>query len=153
MIRWLHPEVSDNTLQFDSMRCRYQLTFGLDEVLSASLLPDDVRTGARRHELNLHRRADALFELENPIAGFRELLVEAKSGAQGPDAALFQLMLYRDVLARRLGRLPLSWAITEAEPSVSSKAFDGPWAFSSANGIELLLATTRPSGSPEAASL
>ena len=63
--------------------------------------------------LRVPERIDLAFDMDPALRGIDGIIVEAKSGSQGFDAAVGQLRVYRKARARRAGQRYLIWGIVE----------------------------------------
>lgn len=150
-VRWVDKDASENKVQTGSLLCWLQRSLPRQDVLATSTF-DGVREAMELYGVRAPKYVDLWIEFGEPRGGFTGILIEAKSGTQGPDAALLQLLAYYGVLrTRRSGRL-LVWGIVETEqpntevvlstarvdPSDSS---DDLWVFSSADQIPRVLRT------------
>jgi hypothetical protein len=112
-IRWLQANMTDNELRVPGITCSYQPLMSRDDVLAGGAFDSPLRDAVAEFEINLPSRADVLIVFDEPRAGFKGILLEAKSGDQPVDAALWQLTCYRAALRRRgIGPL-LVWAVAE----------------------------------------
>jgi hypothetical protein len=88
IVRWLNAD-SGNRVDLSSVRYFYQKYFPREVILSTSEFPVQVRQAVDRHPASLPGRADGLIQLAKPRVGFNAILVEAKSGGQSFDAAIY----------------------------------------------------------------
>jgi hypothetical protein len=148
-IRWLNIDVGQNTIATGLGTVHYQLTIGRSQVLAGSPFDQASAEAVQRFGVSVPGRIDGLFRFKKPWNGFAGILLEAKSGMQGPDAALFQLLCYARVLSReRMGPL-LILGVTEADIDapedcrVARENLGGAdvWSFSSLRNLKYALAT------------
>jgi hypothetical protein len=111
--------------------------------MRAGLYPDATIVTMEAQGVNPPSRADLLLELVPPRAGFHALLIECKSGDQGPDRSVYQLLAYRSALRSRFPGRMLVWGIVEraiCAPTITQFANEGDvWVFSSADAIQTVL--------------
>ena len=140
-IRWLDLVVGQNEIRVPGIRCSYQHSIPRDTMLRTSEFDGGLREGVIRHQVRLPARIDGLFQFEHTRAGFAGILLEAKSGSQDPDAAIFQLKCYRAALRENLPRPLIIWGIVEKQMEGAGQIVtrdDGTgdiWIFSSADRI------------------
>jgi hypothetical protein len=115
-------------------------------VLDTNEFAPELRAAIDRHDVRVPTLIDVLLEFNAPRARFAGLLIEAKSGAQGPEASIPQLRAYRAALrAQGSGRL-LVWGIVEtswpwvAPPREELAGDTDVWVFSDADHIGRVLA-------------
>ncbi len=154
-VRWLDAE-NGNRIDLPGLQCFYQKSLSRDAVLGTSEFPPEVRQAMDRHHTAAPRLADWWITLAKPRDGFSAILVEAKSGAQSFDAAIYQLKSYRAALAKTVPGRVLVWGIVEEDPDwyrdkpcrerweevrrdFNSTSQGDFWMFSTANEIEPVL--------------
>lgn len=101
-IRWLDRRASRNSIQVGDVSCRYQLPLQRSQVLGTSVFAPETRAAIERQSLRVPKYVDGLFRFREPRNGFVGVLMECKSGAQGPAAAIYQLQAYREALRPKL---------------------------------------------------
>lgn len=150
-VRWIDHRVNKNTVELPDVRYHYQYSLGQARVLATAEFDGGLREAVKGYDVAIPERADGWLEFRETRNEFRGILVEAKSGAQAPDATLHQLKCYRAALSDQpdsAGRL-LVWGIVE-EPWSKKQDCAGPagtfdpplsesptdlWIFSTANEI------------------
>lgn len=111
-LRWISPELDDNTIVVADITAHYQPTLARERALLA--YRDCDLDALRVFDVRVPSRADLTFELAAPRnRRFDGILVEAKSGDQDYGSALEQLRVYRQSIPRRPGQRLLIWGITE----------------------------------------
>jgi hypothetical protein len=160
-LRWLDLELSESMLPLEGATCWYQRTLDRNDILATPDFGQGLAEVVPVFHLGVPRRVDLIFEFESPRRGIDGLIVEAKSGSQGFDAAVAQLRVYRRARPRRVGTRYLVWGIVEQAGSgrvtdsqldwLRRKTEDGEgdvWAFSTVDGIGAVLGLL--GGAPEA---
>jgi hypothetical protein len=111
-LRWLDFELTQNMLTLTGATCWYQQTLDREVVLNT---PDfeGLAEVVSVFGLGVPQRIDLAFELDPPLHGINGIVVEAKSGKQGFDAAVAQLRVYRRARPRSMGQRYLVWGIVE----------------------------------------
>jgi len=147
-IRWLDRSVGKNTIVTRLGTVNFQYTVEHSQILAGSPFDQASAEAVKRFGVPVPERIDGLFRFNKPRDGLSGILLEAKSGSQGPDSTLFQLLCYRRALSST-GLTPLLvLGVTETD-------FDGPvdcglpekglggsdiWAFSSLRNLEQTIA-------------
>jgi hypothetical protein len=93
--------------------CFYQLSLPRQQLLPTGEFDVALREAVEAFRIHLPSRLDVLLVFDKPSAGFRGILLEAKSGEQLPDVALWQLKCYRAVQKARGIEPLLVWAVAE----------------------------------------
>jgi hypothetical protein len=151
-LRWLDFELNENELRLEGTTCSYQRTLDRDAVLSTPDFEQGLAEVVPVFGLSLPRRVDLAFDFDSPRCGIDGVLVEAKSGNQGFDAAVAQLRVYRRARPTRVGTRHLVWGIVEqseggaiSEPQIDwlKRKIDSQegdvWVFSTADSIPAVL--------------
>lgn len=151
-LRWLDLELTENVLGLGGTTCWYQRTLERDAVLGTPDFEQGLAEVVPVFGLGVPRRVDLAFDFDSPRRGIDGILVEAKSGSQGFDAAVAQLRVYRRARPRRVGTRYLVWgiveqsesgAITESQLDWLQRKIDcgegDVWAFSTVDSIEAVL--------------
>ncbi len=156
-IRWLHLETGRNRVEIPGLTYFFQKSLDKRLVLSTPEFGNGLHQAMKRHRLRTPSTIDGWLNFTEPRNGFGGILVEAKSGSQSPDKAVYQLKCYRAAVKELDPRPLLVWGIVE-EPmptEVQASAFEtldvqftGPptgdtWVFSTADEITKVLAATR----------
>lgn len=160
-LRWLDLELTENVLKLEGATCWYQQTLERDSVLATPDFAQGLAEVVPVFRLGVPQRVDLVFDFGSPRRGIDGLLVEAKSGNQGFDAAVAQLRVYRTARPRRVGTRYLVWgiveqsesgAITDSQRDWLRRKIDGGegdvWVFSTADSIGAVLGLL--GGAPEA---
>jgi hypothetical protein len=128
-------EIGKNAIETESLKAFFQHPLDTDIALRGAVFRSGLGEAVARHNVSLPSRVDALVELRRPESGYTALLLEAKSGNQGYDAAVFQLMCYREALRERLPGPVIVWGIVEnvVEADWASRAVEAVRAHSEAN--------------------
>lgn len=160
-LRWLDLELTENMLRLEATICWYQRTLDRDSVLATPDFEQGLAEVVPVFRLGVPQRVDLVFEFESPRRGIDGLIIEAKSGTQGFDAAVAQLRVYRSARPRRVGTRYLVWGIVEQSESGEItdsqlewlrrkiEGGDGDvWAFSTVDSIGAILELL--GGAPEA---
>ena len=116
-IRWLDRFEGENEISLSGLTCTYQKSLALEAVLNTREFRGPLADAIRTHGVSVPQRIDALFTFEAPWNGFDEIIVEAKSGSQGPKETLFQLKVYSATLSAGAQKRRLVWGITESPPA------------------------------------
>jgi hypothetical protein len=150
-LRWLDLEVNENVLRLQGSTCWYQRTLGRDAILATPDFGQGLAEVVPVFHLGVPQRVDLIFEFESPRRGINGLIVEAKSGAQGFDASVAQLRVYRSARPRSIGTRYLVWGLEQSDSGpitdsqlhwLRGKIADGDgdvWAFSTADSIGAVL--------------
>ena len=112
-LRWLDLELTGNKLNLVGSTCWYQQTLNREAVLSTPDFEQGLAEVAPVFGLRVPQRIDLAFDLDPSRQGISGIVVEAKSGSQGFDAAVAQLRVYRRARPRRAGERYLVWGIVE----------------------------------------
>jgi hypothetical protein len=145
VIRWLHAEIADNTIQVPGISCSFQRTLPREELLRTSEFDAPLRQAVEAFQVRVPSRLDVLLEFDRPRAGFKGILIEAKSGEQVSDAALWQLKCYRAVLNAQGVQPLLIWGLAEqgapwvALSRAGSDVTQDRWLFSRGDSIRQAL--------------
>ena len=102
-IRWLDRSATRNRIEVPGVRCFYQYPINRDRVLGTVQFAPELRDAMVRQSLRVPKWVDGLFLFREPRNGFSGLLLECKSGSQGPANAVHQLKAYREALR---GKMP-----------------------------------------------
>ena len=140
-LRWLDAD-AENAVRIGDVSARYQESLDIEATLRAGFYPADVVAAMAAHQLNPPRRLDLLLTFDKPRAGFSGILIECKSGDQTAENTIYQLLVYRSSLRRRLGRL-LVWGIIETPRAAAmypASPTSDHWVFSGADQIPAVLA-------------
>lgn len=150
-LRWLDLEMTANKLILTGATCWYQQALEREAVLNT---PDyeGLSEVASVFGLRMARHIDLAFDLDPPRHGINGIIVEAKSGSQGFDAAVAQLQVYRRSRPRGANHRYLVWGIVEKAPgnTITEAQLDwlrreidsgsgDVWAFSAAESIGAVL--------------
>ena len=114
-VRWLDAD-KGNRIDLAGLRCFYQKSLSRDVVLATSEFPPELHQAMDRHHAAAPRLADGWIVFAKPRVGFSAMLIEAKSGGQSFDAAIYQLKSYRAALAKTVSGRVLVWGIIEEDP-------------------------------------
>jgi hypothetical protein len=120
-------------------------------VLATDEFDHGLRRGVTAFGIRVPRYIDGWLAFDEPRAGVNGILIEAKSGSQGPSAAVYQLKCYRAALRQMTPGPLLVWGIAEEWQDrgvdVGSAALmqrgedDDLWVFSTADQIpEIMMA-------------
>jgi hypothetical protein len=148
-IRWMDAS-SGNKVRLPGLTYRTQHNLSRDHVLSTYEFDHGLRDAFASAGIRAPARVDGWLTFDEPRAGFHGILVEAKSGSQGPEAAVYQLKAYRAALQRQHPVRLLVWGVTESEfesPASDRDRFapsgDGQdhWVFSDARQISQVLSS------------
>lgn len=145
-IRWLDRDLG-NSVRAGSTTVSMQLVPS-HPILETPEFDHALRAAIERHGVRVPKFIDVLVEFDTPRGGFDGILIEAKSGAQHPDAAIPQLRAYRAALRAEGYKRLLVWGIVEASwpwspPSTSEVAAKQDlWVFSDASHIDHVLRAT-----------
>lgn len=148
-IRWIDA-ARGNKVRLPGLTYRTQHTLSRDHVLSTYEFDHGLRDAFASAGIRAPARVDGWLTFDEPRAGFHGILVEAKSGTQGPEAAVYQLKAYRAALQQQLMARLVVWGVTESEfesPATTPHRFSPSadaqdhWVFSSASEIPLVLAS------------
>jgi hypothetical protein len=144
--------------------CWYQQSLDRRAVLNTPDFEDGLAESAPVFGLRVPQRIDMAFDLDPPRRGIDGIIVEAKSGSQGFDAAVPQLRVYRRARPRCAGARYLVWGIVEQPPSGAvtheqlawirheiERGVGDVWAFSGVDSIDAVLRLLRcpPEGDHE----
>jgi hypothetical protein len=149
-IRWIDAS-SGNKVRLPGLTYRTQHSLSRNHVLSTYEFDHGLRKALEAAGMRAPTRVDGWLTFDEPRAGFDGILVEAKSGTQGPEAAVYQLKAYRAALQQQLAARLLVWGVTESafeRPASAGDRFapsaDGQdhWVFSSAGEIGDVLSST-----------
>ena len=151
-LRWLDLELTGNKLTLPGSTCWYQQSLERDAVLRTPDFEHGLAEVAPVFGLRVPQRIDLAFDLDPPRHGISAIVVEAKSGSQGFDAAVAQLRVYRRARPRHAGERYLVWgiveksvdgAITEAQLDWVRREIErgegDVWVFSAADSIGAVL--------------
>jgi hypothetical protein len=153
-IRWLIAEIGDNTIQVPGITCSFQQSLPREELLRTTEFDAPLRHAVEAFQVRVPIRLDVLLVFDRPRAGFKGILIEAKSGDQLPDRALWQLKCHRAVLNARGLKPLLIWGLAEQGAlwtgvvSAVSDVTADRWLFSRAESI--LQALTEVFGAQDA---
>jgi len=153
-IRWMDATAGQNTISTPILKCEFQHSIPRDQMLETAEFDHGLREAMERHRVSAPQWVDGLFEFNVPRKGLSGILLEAKSGAQGFRAAVFQLKCYRAALRVSHPGPMLVWGVVEnealalddearrqlgdaAEPGRSTDL----WVFSTASAIPTVLAS------------
>lgn len=141
-LRWLDSE-NGNQVQLPGVTYHYQFSLAKEDVLTTSEYSPGLRAAMRHHRTRVPRDVDGLLVFDQLWRGFKAVLIEAKSGTQSPDAAIYQLKAYRAALERSFPGRYLVWGIVEAPHhwdglSPADRSGD-VWVFSDASRIPEVL--------------
>jgi hypothetical protein len=144
-IRWLDLNAGQNTITTGLVTVHFQSTIERSQILAGSPFDQASANAVERFGVRVPERIDGLFRFKKPRNWLSGILLEAKSGSQGPDSALFQLLCYSKALDRAgLGPL-LVVGVTEADVLDDRRSpqeiFAGGdvWAFSSLRNLSHML--------------
>lgn len=154
-VRWLDLELGHNSIETERMKAFFQHAVDTDIALRSVVFDGGLGHSVVRHNIRLPSRIDALIVPRQALSGYSALLLEAKSGDQGYEAALFQLMCYREALRERFPGPVVVWGIVEnvveadwisrAVEAIRTYSASNPgsdlWLFSSADDIGAALHT------------
>ena len=71
-----------------------------------------------RHGVRVPSRIDGLLLFDQPRGGFHGIILEAKSGSQGPSEAVLQLKCYRAALRESIPGPMIIWGVVENPESL-----------------------------------
>jgi hypothetical protein len=139
-LRWLDLDAGSNTVRVRGLTYRFQEPLSREEVLDTQEYDHGLRETLSTVTSRLPKYIDGWLRFDAPRSGFDGILVEAKSGSQGLDAALYQLKVYRAALrARGVGRLLVLGVIESLDDEVvepaSTEAEGDVWVFTGPGGI------------------
>jgi hypothetical protein len=154
-VRWLDAD-NGNRIDLAGLQCFYQKSLSREAVLATSEFSAELHQAMDRHQAAVPRFADGWIVFAKPRIGFNAMLIEAKSGGQAFDAAIYQLKSYRAALAKTVPGRVLVWGIIEEDPNwyrdkpcrerweeisrdFNSKRQGDFWMFSTANEIKPVL--------------
>ena len=142
-IRWLNPDMGGNTVELPGMSYGFQES--ISGVLESPEYGAGLRQAMRRHRVRVPRQMDGLLRFTRPMRGYTGIIIEAKSGSQSFDAAIYQLKAYRAAVQAAEPGNYLVWGIIEGsdESDIHAEALDqleaestpDTWVFSSADRI------------------
>ncbi len=151
-LRWLDRELALNTLSLNGATCSYQQAVEQEEVLGTPEFGHGLAEAVPVFGLRIPRHIDIAIDLDPARHGISGIIVEAKSGTQGFDAAVSQLRVYRRARRRQPGARYLVWGIVEkSEQGLISEAqlewvrhdiahgTGDVWVFSSVDTIDRVL--------------
>jgi hypothetical protein len=115
-LRWLDRELTENRIELRGATCWYQQHLARESVLRSPDYGEGLAEAAELFRLRVPSNVDLAFEFDRPRGGLDGMIVEAKSGAQGFDAAVPQLRAYRRARPRRPGSRYLVWGVVETQP-------------------------------------
>lgn len=151
-LRWLDRERADNELRLGDATCFYQQAVNIAHEGVASAFCPGLAEALPVFGFGLVGRIDLAFDFQPPLNGFDGIIVETKSGNQGPKETVGQLVLYRNLRPRRKASRYMLWGIVERAPNcpigdrqrewlrrASEHAEGDLWAFSDAESIDVVL--------------
>ena len=122
-IRWLmhEKELGQNVIVIPGARYTYQKSICRDAMIRSEIFDPGLRRALlRQPSIRQGWDVDGWLALDQPINGLDGIVIEAKSGAQGLEQPLYQLMLYRSALKEAgAGRL-FMWGVVEKQQEATN---------------------------------
>ncbi len=129
-VRWIHRKSDSNQgdagqVEDGGLVIKYELSFASKDVVAAPLFPKAAIAGLSRHDVDCGRRLDVLITLpHDPPLSWKYILVEVKSGREGPRDAVLQLLQYRQALSSNCDGAFVLWGMGEGEAWDKNGAVD-----------------------------
>lgn len=144
-IRWVDARISNNEISCGSLSVKAQMYLHQADMLATHEFDHGLRQGVTAFGIRVPAYVDGWLPFDKPRAGFTGILLEAKSGSQGPAAAVYQLKCYRAALRQEVPGPLLVWGIAEewqdrgidvgAAAVIERGETDDLWVFSTADQI------------------
>ena len=143
-LRWLDPDMTDNVLRLEGLRCFYQQSLARDEVLATPEYSGSLKAAITAFGVRIPRFIDLAFDFDVTRSSFDGIIVEAKSGSQQFGDTTSQLRFAER--PRRPRSRFIVWGIVERTDGPDATAelvrnvlaatgsSDDVWLFSSAEG-------------------
>lgn len=119
-IRWFDSSDGNNTVVLPVLTCWFQRAVSSEQFVASEAVGAAMRRALGRHGVTATGQIDAWFHFAKPMNGFVGLLLECKSGAQGPRAALEQMHAYRESIRAEFPGPVLVLGVIEAEGPAQS---------------------------------